>query len=393
MVSYRRLPATRQNPAGRWQASVVLPIKLPNGKSKRATKTHALKGVLRTWATEMEARIATGDWSDPRGAEITLDQWRVIWLASRYAATATMAKDESHWRNHVEPRWAGYPLSEITRARLLTWVREMIDAGLGAWTIAGAFGHVSGMLAAAVEDKRLPANPAAGIKLPRADPKPVFYWTRDEASALLLGLGGADALLVDLGLHTGLRIGELLGLRRAYVDTAAGLIHVVGVQTRRGWREYPKSKASRRPVPVPAHLRDQLWAHIALLGPDGYVFSPGAGKPWDDRNYANRVFDPAVAAAGIRHGTQHDMRHTAASWLVQGGMDLYKLQALLGHENHKTTQKYAHLKPDAFDDAQAIWAALPVDARRAALDAVTVEGREHVRTDHLDVPEPGGEHR
>jgi integrase len=366
---------------------------MPSGKSKRVTRTHILKGVLRDWGRELEARIAAGEWHDPRGAEITLDQWRVTWLTGRVAASATLAKDQSHWRNHVQPKWGGYPLAEITRTRLHVWVREMIDAGLGAWTIAGSVAHLSSMLAGAVEDKRLPANPAAGIKLPRADPKPVFYWTRDEASALLLGLGGDDALLADIGLHTGLRIGELLGLRRRYVDTEAGLIHVVGVQTRKGWREYPKSRKSRRPVPVPAHLRGQLTDRVDLLGPDDYVFTPDGVHAWDDRNFARRVFDPAVAAAGIRRGTAHDMRHTAASWLAQGGMDPAKLQALLGHENYKTTQQYAHLKPDAFDDAQAIWAARPVDVRRAPLDAVTGYRGDRVQTDTHDLPEPGGEHR
>jgi len=393
MVSYRRLPPTRDNPAGLWQASVVLPVKLPSGKSKRASKTHVLKGVLRVWGTELEAKIAAGDWHDPRGAELTLERWREIWLASRVAASATQAKDASHWRCHIQPRWGGYPLGEITRARLLTWVRNMIDAEHGTWTTLGAFAHLSSLLAGAVEDKRLPANPAAGIKLPRADAKPVFYWTRDEARTLLLGLGGTDALLVDLGLHTGLRIGELLGLRRLYVDTEAGLIHVVGVQTRKGWREYPKSRKSRRPVPVPTHLRDRLWAHIALLGPDDPVFSPDGKHPWDDRNFANRVFDPAVTAAGIRRGTAHDMRHTAASWLVQAGVDLYRVQALLGHESYRTTQRYAHLAPHAFDEVQAVWAAHPMDARRAPLDALTGEGVEEICSYRGTLPEPGGTHR
>lgn len=393
MASYRKLPP-RKDGQQLWQASVALPIKLPSGHQKRATKTHTHKSVLKRWATELEADITAGRWCDPRGGQLTLREWREQWRKGRIAAGATTRKNDSHWRNHVEPRWGGHPLTEIKRGGLKEWVADMHGRqcprcrtipgltrggllvkhmggssgspspctgsggppGLGAWTIQGAVAHLSSMLSAAVEAGLLPANPAAGLPVPRADPRPVFYWTRDEADRLLAQLAGrpADQLLVGLDLHAGLRIGELLGLRRRYVGPG-WLVHVVGVQTRDGWRKYPKSRKSRRAVPIPPHLRDRIAALCEGLGPDDHVFAAPGGAAWDDRNWANRVFDPAVAAAGIRRGTPHDMRHTAASWLVQAGVDLYKVQALLGHEDFATTQKYAHLQPDAFDEVLAAW--------------------------------------
>jgi site-specific recombinase XerD len=56
------------------------------------------------------------------------------------------------------------------------------------------------------------------------------------------------------------------------------------------------------------------------------------------------------------------MRHTAASWLVQDGVPLYDVQALLGHEDYATTQQYAHLAPDAHSKVLESWARRP-DAR------------------------------
>lgn len=56
---------------------------------------------------------------------------------------------------------------------------------------------------------------------------------------------------------------------------------------------------------------------------------------------------PAVAAAGVRRLPPRIMRHTAASWLVQDGVPLYDVQALLGHEDYATTLRHAHLAPDA----------------------------------------------
>jgi site-specific recombinase XerD len=112
---------------------------------------------------------------------------------------------------------------------------------------------------------------------------------------------------------------------------------------------------SRRVVPVPPHLAAPMREHLSPLAPDGVVFPAPGGGAWDDRNWSRRVFDPAVAAAGVPRGTPHDMRHTAASWLVQAGVDLYVVQQMLGHESFRTTQRYAHLAPDAFEKVIDAW--------------------------------------
>lgn len=378
----------------------MLPIKLPSGRFKRTTKTHPLKKVVSEWSTQLEAAIAAGTWLKPRSADMTLGEYRERWAASRIADTATTKKNASHWANHIEPVWGGHPLGLITRAELKSWVHRMhtqacprcrtypglrgkvlathktpagrkcsgsgAEPGLGAWTIQGVVTHLSGLLAAAVEDGLLPANPATRLSLPAARPKPIFYWTRTEAASILLQLGGVDALAVDLAMHTGLRPGEWMGLRRSRIDTDAWLIHVHGVATRDGWRPHAKTSKSHRAVPVPPHLREPLLARLLELGPEDLVFGAPEGGAWNDRNYAQRVFGPAVAAAGVRAGTPYDMRHTAASWLVQAGVDLQRVQELLGHEKYATTLRYAHLQPGAFDAVLAAWGSAPLDPRASA---------------------------
>jgi len=79
------------------------------------------------------------------------------------------------------------------------------------------------------------------------------------------------------------------------------------------------------------------------------------GGPVTDAHFRNRVWYPAVRAAGIRRFPPRIMRHTAASWLVQDGVPLYDVQALLGHEDYATTQRYAHLAPDAHDKVLESW--------------------------------------
>jgi site-specific recombinase XerC len=385
MASYRRLPNRK------WQAEVLLPVRLPSGRQKRITKTHPSKGFLREWATKLEAAIDAGRYTDQRASEATtVRDMHALYQSSRMVADATRAKTESFWRNHVEPAWGGHPVATVTRPALRRWVKDMSERtcakcltrpaltqagvmvkhqgsngkpcpgsgerpGLGGWVIQGAVSTLSALLAIAVEDGVLPGNPAVGLRLPRIDAKPVFFWTKADARRLLAAVPEQYRLMVDLDLHIGLRWGELAGLRARWVDVDHGIIHVVGVQTRTGWREYPKSRMSRRTVPIPDALLDDMRDQVAGLGGDDYVFPAPEGGPWDDTNFRRRVFTPSVKAAGVPHGTPHDMRHTAASWLVQAGVDLYRVQALLGHEKPTTTQRYAHLAPDAFDPIRRAW--------------------------------------
>lgn len=88
---------------------------------------------------------------------------------------------------------------------------------------------------------------------------------------------------------------------------------------------------------------------------EALVFTAGGGGPVDDVNFRNRVWQPAVAAAGIRRFPPRIMRHTAASWLVMDGVPLYDVQVLLGHESFATTQRYEHLAPDAHSRVIESW--------------------------------------
>jgi site-specific recombinase XerD len=92
---------------------------------------------------------------------------------------------------------------------------------------------------------------------------------------------------------------------------------------------------------------------------DGLVFTDSAGGPVSDANFRNRVWFPAIEAAGVRRFPPRVMRHTAASWLVRDGVPLYDVQALLGHESFATTQRHAHLAPYAHSKVIESWARRP----------------------------------
>jgi integrase len=80
------------------------------------------------------------------------------------------------------------------------------------------------------------------------------------------------------------------------------------------------------------------------------------GRPGGRRELPGPHLVPGSGSCGIRRFPPRIMRHTTASWLVIDGVPLYDVQALLGHESYRTTERYAHLASDAHDKAVQSWA-------------------------------------
>jgi integrase len=186
----------------------------------------------------------------------------------------------------------------------------------------------------------------------------VEFLEHEEAEALYAAaeeIGAQWRTLIELGTEVGLRPGEIYGLHGHRVDWLRSQIQVIDVMTRKGVRQWQKSKKSHRVVPVEAHILQGTSALMSGRPRDSLVFTAPEGGPVTDGHFRNRVWYPAVTAAGIRRFPPRIMRHTAASWLVQDGVPLYDVQELLGHEDHATTQRYAHLAPGAHSKVIESW--------------------------------------
>jgi hypothetical protein len=334
----------RQLPSGKWQATV----RLPDGK--KTTHTHQLKSVVRTWADQVEEHLKRGEVFDLEASSQTLNQWYTQWIQARVVAPATRQRNESQWRVHVQPRWGDVPINRIKRLQVQGWIKEL-DKTLGARSVEGAYHLLSSMMSAAVSEGLIPISPCREISLPKSGTKRLRFFTKDECARILAELDEPFRTMVDLGMHTGMRMGELTGLDASAIDFLRRQIHVWQVNSRYGLRDYPKSKRSNRVVPVPDHVLDAL----GRLPKTGLVFTGPQGGAIEDTNFNRRVWTPALKRAGVPHASPHTMRHTAASWLVQSGIDLYRVSALLGHESPLMTQRYAHLAPNAHDEIRDAW--------------------------------------
>jgi integrase len=339
----------RKLPSGKWQATVR------DRSGERHSTTDQLKSVVKRWAAQQEAAIARGDFRDPRLGEVRIGDWHERVTRVRGIEAVTKVKNASLWRTHCEPEWAKWPMSAVTRLEAQEWVNRLASTRrarhqgravddddqdvplLSASTIADIVHVMSSLYRLAMREHPplVVTNPFADLELPEIGPRPVEFYERAEAGALYEA-AGEWRTLIELGMDVGLRPGELYGLHGHRVDwlrPADG-----------GRRDDPPGPAAAPEVhevsPRGAGTHHDAGGHGGADGrPPARLTGVhrAEGGPVTDGHFRNRVWYPAIEAAGIRRFPPRIMRHTAASWLVQDGVPLYDVQALLGHEDYATT--------------------------------------------------------
>jgi site-specific recombinase XerD len=156
----------------------------------------------------------------------------------------------------------------------------------------------------------------------------------EEVSRLIqTAAGGRDRVLLQVAYGCGLRLSELLSLRVGDIDSARMVIHV-----RQG-----KGRKDRL-VPLSLRLLEELRAYWRLCRPMTWLF-PGKNpdQPISNGN-VQRNFRRIARRAGLtKHCSMHTLRHSFATHLLEAGVDLLTLKALLGHRNLDTTARYLHI--------------------------------------------------
>lgn len=392
---------------------------LVDWKGRRKAKCVGSKTAAEKAKIMLEARLTLGadvvfDDAKEREKPVLFGDYFRGWLETSAKLTCKQSTWKSYSRDfrlYLEPALGSMPLGEITRESvrrllhtLLTEERELpklepsAEGGKTKPSRAPLFakgaarrtrlsrGTVKNVLAAlrvslqqAVEDGKLPGNPAARLgRLLRSKDEPSQergdFLTASELSALLAAClehrPQRFPLVLTLA-RTGLRIGEAVALRWGDVDFHGRFIRIE--QNFTGGRlTTPKSKKSRRSVDMSAGLAEILQREFvkakerALAGghdlsPDDLVFTdpgkrlpshPGSpvlrapGGRVDGDNFRARDWKRLLEKAGLRHIRIHDLRHTFASLLIQNGESLTYVRDQLGHYSIQiTVDTYGHLVP------------------------------------------------
>jgi integrase len=184
------------------------------------------------------------------------------------------------------------------------------------------------MYAKAVEWGKVKENPAKKVKRLQGEAKRLRFLVPEEIQTLLSNCSGYLRSVVLVALNTGMRRGELLGLKWGQINMDQGIITL------------PETKNHEpRNIPMNATVRGVLQD---LKKKEGYVFFDTMGK---GIFYVNKLFRCAVRKSGITDFRFHDLRHTFASNLVMEGVDIMTVKELMGHKTLEMTLRYAHLAP------------------------------------------------
>ena len=335
---------------GRWIAR----YRVGGGKTRSSTwdrKVDAEKWLR----AELRSRDR-GRWVDPALGKTTLGDWAEVAIGARLDnRRSTRARDRSVLDSLVLPVFGGWELRKITPSDVQSWVTGLAGAGKAPNTVRKAYQLLAATLDAAVDSDLLARSPARGIRLPRVERSEMRFLTSDELADLLGAIPARYQVLVRTAAYTGLRFGELAGLRRGDVDPLRRRLRVErSLSEVRGkvMVEDPKTAASRRAVALPSWLAEEL-AETLAASDRGAVFTSPAGGPLRRGNFRTRVWLPAVAEAGLKGLRFHDLRHTHVAMLIAAREHPKVIQSRLGHASIRTTlDVYGHLM-DGLDEAAA----------------------------------------
>lgn len=265
-------------------------------------------------------------------------------------ALKTQLMYASLWDRHVLPRLGGFELRRLTPAVIEAFQAELRRENVGEPTILKTLTLLQGILQRAVVWGRIRANPVAAVRKPtqrrkravRAVPPAVVEQIR---GALLADDRVRDATLVSVLAYAGLRPGEALALRwqdvgqrTILVERAVALGKVKETKTR-------QTRSARLLAPLARDLRE--WRLKAgRPGDEALVFPRFDGAPWNEedwRNWRQRIFARAAAAAGLDNFRPYDLRHSFVSLLFAEGRTVIEVARQAGHSPTMALATYGHV--------------------------------------------------
>lgn len=354
---------------------------------KRKTKRFQRKADAKAFIDSLMTSQRQSSLSSVGRTEVlTVGEWMERWL-EKYAKPviklSTYCSYEQYVRGHIKPLIGGKYLNTLTAEDLQDFFNDRAKngnlkgkGGLSPKTLTNLRNMLHLAFSQAMKNKLIQENLVESVVLPKVRAQEMRVLSREEQNRLILAARRAPepaAFGIIFDLFTGLRIGELCGLRWKNVDMANRSFKVcetrnrlpnfdpsIGTSTSVHTVQSTKTDNSRRTVYIIDGLfkdfQDYYTIQMELCNqypgynPGGYVFCQENGQPYEPRTYQD-LFKRCVRQAGIPAANFHSLRHTFATRALEQGMDVVTLSRLLGHANPSITlDKYGH----ALDDHKRI---------------------------------------
>jgi len=374
----------------------------PTGQVRSRSETYPTHEAAKERRREIEnQRAATGNVVGREARQEPFGTFAGMWLDAHagLVKARTLLEYRRLYECYVAPEFAARAVGTITPADARRFRAELVSRGLARGTIKHAWDTFRRILDLAVLDGAISANPSASVPLPRRgavgddEPFTAHPLTGQQVAAVAGHISTRYPLygLVVLFLaYSGLRAAEFAGLEIADVDLDRGTVRVQRTKSkvRGGWDVgTPKSRKSRRVVPLDdwlvEDLREHLAAHPRRDDPSAPLFparygrnAPGVPRsaltatpdtratvesynwaaPLDPGTFYSNYFKPALvavglpaSAAGVSGVRLHDLRHTFAVLSLSAGTHYMQVSKYLGHESYVTT---LNVYGDYIDEAE-----------------------------------------
>ncbi len=340
---------------GRWTGSVQVGVDA-NGKRRRQVVYGATRGAVLAKFDELRARVAECVVVDP--GRLTAGGYLERWIEDT-ARPRIRRSTYYHYQRllrHTLPRLGGVPLRTLSPLHVQALQRSLEAAGASARLRQMIHGLLHVAFKDGVRMGLIARNPVDAVDRPRAPRREVRALDPAEVRKLLDAARGdpLEALYV-LAVASGLRLGELLGLRWGDLDLDAGAVQVrrtliEDTHNAALTLEEPKTARSRRRVDLPAFAVAALRAHRDRLGavphPQLLMFTDTKGGPLRRSNLHRRSYKPLLRRAKLPDLPFHSLRHSAASLMLAAGVNPKVVQERLGHATITLTlDTYSHVIP------------------------------------------------
>lgn len=344
-------------------------------RSGYPTKASAQNAIM-----AMRADRLRGDFIDPRGGRVTLNELIDLWWPDyrRKLKPSAVHSEGGRVRNHIRALLGHLCLDELDTLTVNQWLADL-EHGRGPMgggptgprqrprkriplapkTVHNVHGLLFVIMAFAIAQKLRRDNPCASSTLPARVHREMRFLTDPEIERLILAMPQHWRPLIILLVSTGLRWGEAIGLRVGRVDLLAKRpklrIEEQLQETADGELIFvsPKSARSRRTVSFTRPTALVLAPLVAGKESGELVFLTVTGRPVRTRNF-RREWLAACEAAGLTGLRIHDLRHTHAAILLSAGVKIEKISRRLGHASIAVTDMiYGHLREEADEEVLA----------------------------------------
>ncbi|OMD00026.1 site-specific integrase [Paenibacillus sp. FSL R5-0636] len=336
-----------------------------NGVRVRA-KAGGFKTQKEAIAAEAERRDALNKGTYFEPAKTLFKDYIADWLKNRRSISQeTVELYENNLRLYINPVLGDIPLSKLNAQHVEDFLTSMDDKGLGEWSIKRAFSILNAALNSAVTKDLILKNPASKVEKPKVTRKSMAVWEPDFTFEFLEKTKGESRywIAIYLAIMTGMRQGEILGLRWSDIDFDNKTLHIQQTVTkRRRIKDGAKTPSSIRSVALSTDTVDKLKEHRKhiledrLIAGQSYlnhdlVVCTAVGGPATTRS-VYRAWERFLKKYEAPHITFHDLRHTHVAMMIKQGVHMKVISERLGHSSISVTMDiYGHLLPNMQSDA------------------------------------------